>query len=126
MTQRASSPRGALAPETVSFRSTDADRFGWNSILPQRRPREIRRVGTIKAWHPRKNLGVVLDDGGTGNAVFTSEDVAPSDRNRIEAGMTVTYIAVVSQDGTVARQLRVDDTTLPPPTPDTFILKGWR
>ena len=126
MTQRASSQRGAQAPDSSSIRNPDADRTEWNSILPQSRPREIRRVGTIKAWHPRKNLGVLLDEGGTGNAVFTSEDVAPSDRNRIAAGMTVTYIAVVSQDGTVARQLRADDTTLPPPTPDTFILKGWR
>jgi len=126
MTQRASSQRDAPAPDSASVRNPDADRSDWNSILPQRRPREIRRVGTINSWHPRKNLGVVLDEGGTGNAVFTSEDVAPSDRNRIEAGMTVTYIAVVSQDGIVARQLRADDTTLPPPTPDTFLLKGWR
>jgi hypothetical protein len=68
----------------------------------------------------------VLDIGGTGDAIFSREDVALVDRDRIEAGMTVTYIAVVSREGTLARHLRADDITLPPPTPDMFILKGWR
>lgn len=126
MAQRASSRRGTSAPDNGSIRHPDADRTDCNSVLPKIRPREIRRVGTVKSWHPRKNLGVVVDMGGTGDAIFSAEDVAPADRQRIEAGMTVTYIAVVSRDGVIARQLRPDNTTLPPPTPDTFILKGWR
>jgi len=126
MAQRASSRRGAPAADNSSIRSPDAEHSNWNAVLPERRPREIRRVGTVKAWHPRKNFGVVLDDNGTGDATFTREDVTPCDRERMECGLTVTYVAVIGRDGIVARQLRVDDTTLPPPTPDTFILRGWR
>jgi cold shock CspA family protein len=126
MAQRASSWRGTSAPENGSIRKPDADHSDWRSILPESRPREIRRVGTVKSWHPRKNLGVVLDDSGTGDAIFTNEDVALADRDRIRPGLTVSYIAVLGQDGAVARHMRADETTLPPPTPDTFILKGWR
>jgi len=126
MAQSASSRRGTPAPEAGSIWSPDAGRTDWNSILPENRPREIRRVGTVKSWHPRKNFGVVLDDGGTGDATFTSEDVSPADRERMAPGLTVTYVAVIRQDGVAACQLRADDITLPPPTPDTFILKGWR
>lgn len=126
MAQRASSRRGTPAPEASSIWNPDADCVGWPPVLPHNRPREIRRVGTIKAWHPRKNFGVLLDDSGTGDASFTHEDVAAKDRHLIEPGLTVSYIAVIGSDGVSARQLRVDNTTLPPPPPDMFILKGWR
>ena len=125
MAQRASSRRGTPATDS-SIWSSDAEQFDWGSILPVSRPREIRRVGTVRTWAPRKNFGIIVDDGGTGDATFSLEDVATADRHRIEQGLTVTYIAVIGQDGTSARQLRIDNTTLPPPPPDAFILKGWR
>lgn len=125
MAQRASNRHGTPASEGGIW-SSDAEHFDWSSVLPVSRPREIRRVGSIRSWAPRKNFGIVVDEGGTGDASFSMEDVAPSDRHRIEPGVTVSYIAVIGQDGTSARHLRIDNTTLPPPPPDTFILKGWR
>lgn len=94
--------------------------------MPMRKPQPVRRVGTVSAYFPRKAYGVLIDENGAGEALFTSDDVNPEDRHRLVPGMTVTYLALLDREGTAAKQVRIDRTTLPPPPPDQFFTKGWR
>lgn len=126
MAQRA--PRRKHTSDNANSENSGAGNviFDWPITFPASRQRSNRRVGTIRAWHPRKNFGLLVDENGTGDATFTMDDVAPCDRTRLGVGNTVTYLAVIDRDGVSARQVRADSTTLPPPPSDAFILKGWR
>lgn len=117
-----------VAPEGGSTASSDfrSPVVDWPTILPVNKPRAIRRVGTVQTLAPRKNLGVIIDDTDAKDALFSLDDVDPSDRGKLANGLSVTYIAVIGPDGVTAKQIQIDRTTLPPPPPELFLSKGWR
>jgi cold shock CspA family protein len=117
-----------IAPE--GGKSDPSDATGplvpWPTVLPVQKPKAIRRVGKVKSLAPRKNLGLLIDDNGGSDALFTFDDVVPADRAQLTQGQTVTFIAVIGCDGVHAKQVRIDSTTLPPPPPELLFTKGWR
>ena len=117
-----------IAPEGGKPDPSDAQHqlVPWPTVLPVHKPRAIRRVGTIRNLAPRKNLGLLVDDHNGDDALFTFDDVAPTDRSLLATGQTVTFIAVIGHDGVHAKQVQIDSTTLPPPPPEPLFNKGWR
>ena len=96
------------------------------AALPVRKAPATRRVGVVKAYTPRKTYGMVEAAGKDCDAIFCIEDVAPGDRPHLDSGQAVTFEIVEGPDGSAARQIRIDTTTLPPPPDDAMISRGWR
>ncbi|MEQ1753697.1 MAG: hypothetical protein ABL973_06155 [Micropepsaceae bacterium] len=118
----------SIAPKDGWTEPSDAmpPAVAWPTVMPVSRPRATRRVGTIKSYSERKAFGLLLDENGASDAFFTTDDVAPCDRHRIREGQTVTYLGLLDLDGMTAKQIRIDQITLPPPPPDLLFTKGWR
>ena len=119
-------PRASASKSSTPGSVDTGPALAWPVVMPVRKPQLVRRVGTVSAFFPRKAYGVLVDENGGGEALFTADDVLPEDRHRLASGVTVTYLALHERDGVSARQVRVDRTTLPPPPPDQFFTKGWR
>ncbi len=94
-------------------------------VLPIVRPRPTRRVGVVKQYAPAKTYGLVAS-ADTGDAVFNIDDVAPCDRAKLDSGIAVTFEVASSPDGKIARCIRLDGTSLPPPPDDERMSRGWR
>ncbi len=95
-------------------------------VLPVRKPAVTRHVGVVRSYSPPKSLGLVIDEAGAENAIFRIEDVAPADRGSLALGQSVSFQIVTEQDGLIAKYIRIDTTTLPPPPTDMLISRGWR
>jgi cold shock CspA family protein len=93
-------------------------------VVPIAKNRLTRKVGVVKQFSPAKTYGLVA--GPTGDALFSIDDVAVSDRARLGTGQAVTFEIFHGPDGQTARQIRIDATDLPPPPPGDFFSKGWR
>jgi len=121
MTQRAIdwdvAPEGEL---------TSDSEIRWPAVLPSPKVRAIRHVGVVKAYAPAKTYGLVEEATHRCDAIFSIDDVAPHDRGRLDCGQTVTFEMVEGPDGRLAKQIRIDLTTLPPPPDEAMMLRGWR
>jgi cold shock CspA family protein len=95
------------------------------TVLPVRKPQPVRHVGIVKWYNPPKAYGFVSTGQGA-DAMFNVDDVAPADRERLVSGHTVTFHVFNGPDGRVAKEVRIDGTTLPPPPDATLVSKGWR
>lgn len=95
-------------------------------VLPVRKPAVTRHVGVVRSYSPPKSLGLVIDEVGAENAIFYIEDVAPGDRGNLALGQSVSFQVVTEPDGLIAKHIRIDTTTLPPPPTDMLISRGWR
>lgn len=95
-------------------------------VLPVRKPAMTRHVGVVRAYSPPKLLGLVIDEVGAEDAIFCIEDVAPGDRGKLALGQSVSFHVVTERDGLIAKHIRIDTTTLPPPPTDMLISRGWR
>lgn len=115
-----------VAPEGGNSGLPDNNVHTPSTVMPVRRPRLTRRVGTVRSFSPPRTLGLVIDEDSATYAIFSIDDVEPCDRNRIALGQTVSYLAVLEADGLAAKHIRIDTTSVPPPPSDALISKGWR
>lgn len=95
-------------------------------VMPLPKARATRRVGIVKAYSPQKTYGMVASAGCNSDAIFCIDDVAHADRARLDSGQPVTFEIVEGPDGSTAKRIRLDATTLPPPPNDALISRGWR